>query len=672
MTETMIRTTCPRDCYDGCGIRVILNDGEIDRVTGDPEHPENRGSLCGKCTLAYNGVWRDPSARLLRPLRRTGPKGSDAFEEVSWDDALGEIAARLGGLIDAGRAHDILTAHYTGTCSVIANQFPMRFFNHIGATEVNPDSICNLSGHVALGYVLGESATGFDPRTAKVSTCLIIWGGNPSASGPHVNKHWLAEFPGTLIVIDPIRTPTAARADIHLRPYPGTDATLAFGMMHALKDMGSLDDDFIARNTVGFDELSTAIADWTPARAAGVTGIPEADIIHAAEAYGAGPSMLFLGQALCRAPTGGNAFRAAAMLPAITGNIGKPGTGLCFLNGKGTTRGLDMGYVGRADLRADAGQSISHMDLRAALEETPVDKALFLWNINVAASNPDQKRLLAALESDHLFTVVVDLFLTDSVRRADIVLPAASFLEFDDLVGSYFHLSLGPQSKAAEPMGDALPNQEIFRRLARAMELNEPALYEDDEQILNHLLSAHGLTFDELKESGTVYPSASPVILWEDLNFPTPTSKIELASTRAAADGHPLVPSAEPLARPASGKVRLLTPAGQWHMNSSYDNEPRIAARAAEPTITLHPVDAEALGLAEGITARVHNEAGALSMRVAISEKTLPGVAWSPKGMWPGRGRDGLNVNALNPGLRADMGDSTALHGVEVTLESLG
>ena len=279
MTETMIRTTCPRDCYDGCGIRVVLNDGEIDRVTGDPEHPENRGSLCGKCTLAYNGVWRDPSARLLRPLPRNGPMGSDACEEVSWDDALGEIAARLGGLIDAGRAHDILTAHYTGTCSVIANQFPMRFFNHIGATEVNPDSICNLSGHVALGYVLGESATGFDPRTAKASTCLLVWGGNTSASGPHVNKHWLAEFPGTLIVIDPIRTPTAARADIHLRPYPGTDATLAFGMMHALKDMGSLDDDFIARHTVGFDELSTAIDDWTPARAAGVTGIPETQFL---------------------------------------------------------------------------------------------------------------------------------------------------------------------------------------------------------------------------------------------------------------------------------------------------------------------------------------------------------------------------------------------------------
>ena len=672
MTETTIRTTCPRDCYDGCGIRVVLSDGVIDRVTGDPEHPENRGSLCGKCTLAYNGVWRDPSARLLHPLRRTGPKGSGAFEEISWETALGEIAGRLNALIDAGRARDILTAHYTGTCSVIANQFPMRFFNHIGATEVDPDSICNLSGHVALEYVLGESATGFDPRTAKDSNCLIVWGGNPSASGPHVDKHWLAEFPGTLIVIDPIRTPTSERADIHLRPYPGTDSALAFGMMHALKDRGNLDNDFIAQYTVGFDELETAIDEWTPARAAATTGVPEAEIVRAAEAYGSGPAMLFLGQALCRAPTGGNAFRAAAMLPAITGNIGKPGTGLCFLNGKGTTRGLDMGYVGRADLRAEATGSISHMDLRAHLEAAPQDKALLLWNINIAASNPDQKRLLAALESEDLFTVVADLFMTDSARRADIVLPAASFLEFDDLVGSYFHLSLGPQTKAVEPMGEALPNQEIFRRLAHAMEINEPSLYEDDTSILAHLLSAHDLTFDALKENGTIYPSADPVILWEGLTFPTPSGKIELASARAAANALPRTPSPVPLARPAEGRLRLLTPAGEWHMNSSYDNEPRIAERVAEPTITLHPVDAEAMGLSEGANARVHNDVGALTMRVAISEKTLPGVAWSPKGMWPARGADGLNVNALNPGLRADMGDSTALHGVEVTLERLG
>jgi anaerobic selenocysteine-containing dehydrogenase len=664
--EQSVLTTCPRDCYDSCGIRVVLKDGKIDRVTGDPDHPANRGSLCGKCTLAYNGVWRDPKARLTKPLKRTGPKGEGAFVEISWDEAFGEIAGRLSGLINAGRAHDILTAHYTGTCSIIANQFPMRFFNHIGATEVEPDSICNLSGHVGLGYVLGESATGFDPRTAKDSQCLIVWGANPSASGPHTDKHWLAEFPGTLIVIDPIRTPSAERADIHLRPFPGTDAALAFGLMNALKTAGKLDTEFIAQHTVGFDELEPSIDDWPPARAAEATGVAEADIMAAAQAYGAGPSMLWLGQALCRAPTGGNAFRAAAMLPAVTGNIGKPGTGVNFLNGKGTTRGMEMGYLGRADLRSGEAVPLSHLDLRQHLDAAPRDKALILWNINIAASNPDQGRLLEALRSEELFTVVADLFMTDSARFADIVLPAASFLEFDDVVGSYFHLSVGSQTKAAEPPGEALPNQEIFRRLARAMALKEPALFEEDAAILTHMLAPLDLTFADLKSRGTIYPETDAVVLWENLDFPTPSGKIELASAQAEADGHPRTPVPDPLARPRAGQLRLLTPASEWHMNSSYDNEPRIRARTDPATITLNPEDATARGLRDGDSARVSNDTASLTLRVAISDLTPPGVGWAPKGRWPGATTEGLNVNALNSGLRSDMGNSTALHGVEV------
>lgn len=668
MGETSVLTTCPRDCYDSCGIRVVLQDGEIDRITGDADHPANRGSLCGKCTLAYNGVWRDPAARLTRPLKRAGPKGEGGFEEISWDEALDIVAGRLNALIEAGRASDILTGHYTGTCSIIANQFPMRFFNHIGATEIDPDSICNLSGHVGLGYVLGESAKGFDPRTAKFSKCLIVWGANPSASGPHVDKHWLAEFPGTLIVIDPIRTPTAERADIHLRPFPGTDAALAFGMMHALKEAGCLEPIFIEAHTVGFDELEPLIDDWTPARAAAVTGVAEADIRAAAKAYGAGPSMLWLGQALCRAPTGGNAFRTAALLPALTGNIGKPGTGVNFLNGKGPTRGMDMGYLGRADLRKNEAAPLSHMDLRSHLESAPRDKALLLWNINVAASNPDQRKLLDALRSEKLFTVVADLFMTDSARYADIVLPAASFLEFDDIVGSYFHLSLGPQTKAVSPVGEALPNQEIFRRLAAAMNLGEPALFEADGPILNRMLEPFGLSFDELKARGTIFPETEPVVLWENLDFPTPSGKIELASAAAEADGHPRLPQPDPLARPTADRLRLLTPASEWHMNSSYDNEPRIRDRTDPATITLHPDDAAARGLKEGDTAQVANENAALTLTVQVSDMTPPGVGWAPKGRWPGAAPEGLNVNALNPGLRSDMGNSTALHGVEVTV----
>ena len=670
VSETSILTTCPRDCYDSCGIRVVMKGDEIDRVTGDAKHPANRGSLCGKCSLAYNGVWRDPAKRLGKPLKRVGSKGEGRFEEVSWDEALGEVAARLKGLIGAGRAADILTAHYTGTCSIIANQFPMRFFNHIGATEVEPDSICNLSGHVGLGYVLGESAKGFDPRTAKDSRCLVVWGANPSASGPHVDKHWLPEFPGTLIVIDPIRTPTAARADLHLRPFPGTDAALAFGLMNVLMNDGKLDSEFIEAHTVGFDELEPLIDDWTPSRAARATNVSEGEIRAAADAYGAGPSMLWLGQALCRGLTGGNAIRAAAMLPAVTGNIGKPGSGINFLNGKGPTRGMQMAYLARPDLRANNAAPLSHMDLRAHLEAAPRDKALLLWNINVAASNPDQRKLLDALQSEELFTVVADLFMTDSARYADIVLPAASFLEFDDIVGSYFHLSIGPQAKVVEPIDEALPNQEIFRRLAAKMKLEEPALFEEDGPILDRMLEPLGLSYEKLKARGTIFPELEPVVLWSDLNFPTPSGKIELASATAEMNGHPRVPSPQPLPRPSADKLRLLTPASEWHMNSSYDNEQRIRDRTNPASITLHPDDAAVRGLAEGDMARVANEVGALRLRVKVSDMTPPGVGWTPKGKWPGASPEGVNVNALNPGLRSDMGNSNAVHGVEVTVSS--
>ena len=499
---------------------------------------------------------------------------------------------------------------------------------------------------------------------------MIVWGANPSASGPHTDKHWLAEFPGTLIVIDPIRTPTAERADIHLRPFPGTDAALAFGMMHALKAAENLDAKFIAEHTVGFDALEPLIDEWSPARAAEATGVPEADILAAAKAYGQGPSMLWLGQALCRAPTGGNAFRAAAMLPAVTGNIGKPGTGVNFLNGKGPTRGMEMGYLGRADLRTNDAPALSHLDLREHLEAAPQDKALLLWNINIAASNPDQGRLLKALRSEELFTVVADLFMTDSARFADIVLPAASFLEFDDIVGSYFHLSVGPQSRAANPPGEALPNQDIFRNLAAKMALTEPALFEEDAVILDHMLKPFGLSFAELKEKGTVYPEAEAVVLWEDLDFPTPSGKIELASDTAEADGHPRTPLPDPLARPAAGRLRLLTPASEWHMNSSYDNEPRIRSRTDPATITLNPADAASRGLAAGDMAKVSNETATLTLCVAVNDFTPPGVGWAPKGRWPGATTDGLNVNALNRGLRSDMGNSTALHGVEVDVSA--
>ena len=288
--KEVIRTTCPRDCYDSCGIAVVRRDGKVAKVLGDPAHPVSRGALCGKCAIAYNGVWRDPEARLERPLRRAGPKGSGAFAPISWDQALAEIAARLTAAVDAAGPQSVLHAHYTGTCSLIAGSFPLRFFHRLGATEVEPDTICNKAGHVGLDYLYGSSLTPFDPKTAKDSRCILVWGANPSASAPHAHKHWLGESGARLVVVDPVRHATAEAAELHLQPCPGTDAALAYAMLHVLAREDRLDRDFIAAHTLGWDEVAPLIEAASPAWAAEATGVPAERIEAAARIYGDGPA----------------------------------------------------------------------------------------------------------------------------------------------------------------------------------------------------------------------------------------------------------------------------------------------------------------------------------------------------------------------------------------------
>jgi len=664
-----VRTTCPRDCYDACGILVVRTNGRVKHVRGDPEHPVSRGRLCRKCSIGYNGEWQDPAVRLTAPLRRTGPKGAGRFEPISWDEALAVVATRLQEIVTTSGPETILNTHYTGTLSLLAFGFPMRFFHRLGATEVDPDTICNKAGHVALGYVYGTSETGFDPRTARDAACIVVWGANPSTSAPHQDEHWLRPANATTVVVDPIATPTAAAADIHLQPFPGSDAALAFALLHVIERDGLVDEEYVRDHTVGWGELRPLLEPCSPAWAERTTGVPAAAIEEVARLYARGPSLLWLGQGLQRQRTGGNVIRACATLPAVTGNLGKPGAGFLYLNWT-DARGLDGDYVTAPQLARSAPPAVSQLDLAARLEDPARSRALVTWNINVAASNPQQARLRRALARDDLFTVVVDLFQTDTAAFADIVLPAASFLEFDDLVSSYFDLTLSAQVKATEPPGEALPNQQIFRRLAAAMGYSEPELYEPDRDVIDELLrrSGLGIGFDELAARGTVDVFPEPVLQFVDGAFPTPSGRIELASAQAEADGASRVPLPLADARPANGRLRLLSPASPWHLNDSFGNVAKVERRAGQATIALHPDDAAARGLAEGDDAIAENATGRLGLRVTVSDAVPRGVALSHKGRWPGREAGGANINALNPGEKADLGDSTAVHGVEVTV----
>ncbi|NNL99111.1 MAG: molybdopterin-dependent oxidoreductase, partial [Gammaproteobacteria bacterium] len=389
----LIKTNCPRDCYDGCGIVVEQRNDGPHRVLGDPDHPVSRGKLCSKCAVAYNGVWQDPSKRLTRPLRRTGPRGSDQFEVISWDEALGEVAARMRETIDDSGAASILHTHYSGTLSLLAFLFPNRLFGHLGASEVDPDTICNAAGHAAWQLLYGSSYMGFDPRTVKDTSTILVWGANPSHSAPHTHEHWLGEAAGKVIVVDPYRTETAAAADLHLQPRPGTDAALAFALLHCLERDGAFDHDFIAAHATGFAEIEADIGRATPAWGESHTGVPAADIEQAARLYGAGPALLWCGQALQRQRTGGNIMRAVGLLPALTGNIGKPGAGFYYLNLTPAFAGIDLDWLAGADIASEGGKSVGHMELAERLEDPDEFKVFFAWNTNPLASAPEQQRL---------------------------------------------------------------------------------------------------------------------------------------------------------------------------------------------------------------------------------------------------------------------------------------
>jgi anaerobic selenocysteine-containing dehydrogenase len=660
-----VRTTCPRDCYDACGIVVRKRNGAVVHVRGDPDHQVARGRLCRKCSIGYNGAWRDPAARLTQPLRRVGPKGEGEFEAVSWERAIDEIAARLRAI----PPRTIFNAHYTGTFALLGYFFPLRFFNRLGATEVDPDTICNKAGHVALEYIWGTSLVGFDPRAAAEAACILVWGANPSSSAPHQHEHWLPEAAGTVIVVDPICTPTAAEADLHLQPFPGSDAALAFALLNAIRRECLVDEAFVARHTLGWEELDPLLEGCTPEWGARITGVPARAIVEAARAYARGPSLLWLGQGLQRQRTGGNVVRACALLPAVTGNIGRPGAGFLYLNGT-ETRGIDEDYVAGTHLAREARPAVSQMDLADVLADPERAKALFCWNINIAASNPEQERLRASLAREDLLLVAADLFPTDTTDYADYVVPAASFLESNDLVASYFHLTLSAQVKVEEPPGEALPNTEIFRRLAAAMDFDEPELYDSDEDLIEHILAGVPSVgdFASLAAAGTVDVFPEPVVQFADLKFPTPSGKIELASDRAEQDGFPRTPLPLFDPRPERGRLRLLSPASPWLLNDSFANDRKIAKRIGGVEVALHPSDAEARGLGPGDEVELANRTGRMRARVVLSKDVLPGIVLSHKGRWPKLEPGGANVNFLNPGEKSDMGESTAVHGVEVEL----
>ncbi|WP_433136358.1 molybdopterin-containing oxidoreductase family protein [Actinomadura nitritigenes] len=675
---------CPLDCPDGCSWAVTVRDGKAVRLRGNPDHPYTRGALCTKVNRWLERA--EQPDRILYPMRRAGAKGEGRFERITWDEALDEIAGRLRGVIAEHGGEAVWPYWGTGTLGYLQGCEGFggrRFFNALGASAHAVD-ICSAAGAAGMEAAIG-SAGGMDPQDLAHARLILLWGTNPLTSGHHVWKFVQdARRAGArLVAIDPVRTRTAQQADEHLAPLPGTDAALALGLLNVIVGLGAQDEEFLRDHTQGWEEFRERIAEFPPERAAEITGVPAADIAALGERIArTRPTAIRATQGLQRHSGGGAALRVLAGIPAVTGDWRLHGGGLAF-----STSGhvkLNKAALYRDDLRPGPVRTLSMSRLGEGLlnvQDPPV-KALFVIAANPAGSTPHQDRVRRGLAREDLFTVVLEQFPTDTVDYADIVLPATAQHEHADLHEGYGHLYLTWNEPAVAPPGECLPTSETFRRLARRMGVEEPAVYDSDERLAEQLLASDhpwmaGVTLDRLREEGFVRMAVpDPFVPYAD-GFPTPSGRLEFRSARAAAAGaDPLAGYVPPVEVADPERARrypfaLVSAASHEFLNTQFANNPELRRRAGGPAVRVHPDDAAARGLADGQRVRVGNDRGSFEAVLRVTDQVRPGVAATSKGHWP-KFAGGSNANAVVDERATDLGGGPVFHDTRVEITAVG
>ena len=666
---------------------VTVDGDRVTRVQGDPDHPVTQGFLCTKVNR-YPERTHHPE-RVLRPLRRVGPKGRGEFVEASWDEALTDIATRLNAIRhSADGSQAILPYSYAGTMGILQGEsMDRRFFHAVGASLLDR-TICATAGMMGMRMTVGASI-GTDIEGVPESDLIILWGTNTLTSNPHLWPKVLeARAKGApVLCIDPIRTRTAEQCDEWIGIRPGTDAALALGLMHVLFADGLQDDDYLARHTLGDDALRARAAEYAPARVAAITGIPAERIVALARQYGrARAAFIRINYGLQRHAGGAMAVRTIACLPAITGHWRRAGGGV-QLSSSGNFA-LNKAAVQRPDLIPTGTRTINMSRLGDALTRPdagvggPPVRALVVYNSNPAAIAPDHLRVIEGLRRDDLFTVVLEHFRTDTADYADWVLPATTQLEHLDLHWSYGHHYVTLNTPAIQPIGDALPNTEIFRRLAAVMALDTACLRDDDETMLRQALDTTDprmatITLEGLRERGWMRLNLpTPYLPFAEGGFHTPSGKCEFVSDRMAALGlDPLPTYTPPYESPerdpdlvARYPITLISSPAHQFMNSTFVNVTSLQRAAREPEVSLHPADAERRGIAEGARVRVSNDRGSFEATARLREGIREGVAWAPGIWWAKTSPDGRTVNATTSQRLTDMGEGPVFYDNQVEI----
>ncbi len=673
---TDLPSVCPLDCPDTCSLTVTVDAGRIVKIRGSRANPYTAGVLCAKVPAFFPGLVHG-AGRLTRPLRRAGARGSGRFEPIGWDEALDLIHDRVQAVIAEHGPEAVLPLNYAGPHGLLAmGSMDLRFFHRLGASLLWRPALCGGVRTEAWVGTYGPTP-GIPPEQAALARLVIAWGNNVTWSNlhlmPHINRARRAG--GKLVVVDPVRTKVAEQADLHLPVRPGTDVVLAWALAAALEQRGGLDRAFIQQHVAGFEDFMALARPWTPARAAEVCGVPEAGIRALAEWYHlSDPAAISVGNGLERNRNGGSGIRAIFALPALAGKWGRPGGGC--INGAGFAFPKTPARLQRPDLApagtrtlniVDVGRHLTDPDLR------PPIKVLFVYNHNPLIVHPDQNRMRRGLAREDLFVVGCDVVMTDTLAWADVILPAGSHFEHDDLFAAYGQHWLQRAEPVIPRQGEALPNTEIFRRLAARFGFTDPAFTASDRELMDEAMDAGDPRLGGVRPSALPAGRAVPMrfggeeaIMFRTVWPATASGKVELTSAYLEAKYGAWLPSYTPVA--SRFPLALLSPASDRRITSTFGG---VDGGGGAPPLEMHPEDAAARGLTDGQPVRVFNDLGEVHLRLRVTERVPAGVVWTPKGAWLRTSDNGQTVSALCPAHHADIAGGACFNDARVEVAAL-
>lgn len=664
-------SVCSLDCPDQCGLLVHKKDGKIVKIEGDPSHPVTKGNICNKVRNMPARLYDEK--RLQYPLKRIGAKGEGRFKRISWKEAIDSITSRWKDLIKEEGPESILPYSFYGNMGRLnAEGMDRRFFHKLGASRLDR-TICQSAGTVGYSYTMGGSF-GIDPEDTIHSKLIIFWGINAVSTNMHqvVLAQKARKCGAKIVVIDVHKNQTGKMADWFIPIKPGTDTALALGIMHILFSENMVDEHFLEKYTVGHEDLREHVVPYDPVTVSGITGVPVEDIYTLARMYGkTSPSFIRIGNGLQHHDNGGMCIRTISCLPALTGQWVVQGGGA--IKGNSGYLAFNTTELQRPDLLENKNTRTINMNQigHALLElEMPI-KSMFVYGTNPAVVAPEGNKVRKGLQREDLFLVVHDLFLTETAKYADIVLPAASSYENTDLYSSYWHHYMQIQQPVMEAYGESKSNVEVFRLLAERMGFDEPAFQETEAEMIEKALDfpnnphIEEINYHSLVKNQYIKASVKPIFPGK---LPTPSGKIELYSQKMKDAGYPPLPTYIPLEDEA-GFPFLLVPAPNHNfLNSTFSNNERHIKLEKEPRLHINKKDADAAGIIDGEMVHVWNERGECELKAAVGELVLPGVAVT-QGLWADAPGTSQLVNSLTPDRLSDMGGGAVFFSGRVNIE---